>query len=253
MAHQPLSGKTALITGGSKGIGAATATHLSSLGAKIVLTYSTSSAPAEALVTRLGGPTRALAIRADASSLPDIERLIASTTAFSGGSIDILIPNAGVMAMSSVAHTTEAQFDATYELNVKGPYFLVQKALPYLRPGARVVFLSTSLCASSTVAPDYLLYVSSKGAVEQMTRVLAKDLGGRGINVNAVAPGPTATELFLEGKPQQVIDNIASLNPFKRIGEPDEIAKAIAYLSGDGGSWVNGQILRVNGGMTVGN
>jgi 3-oxoacyl-[acyl-carrier protein] reductase len=183
MTTHPLAGKTALITGGSKGIGAATATHLSALGAKIVINYSSSPAPAEALVATLGGPTRALAIRADASSLPDIEHLIASTVAWSGGSIDILVPNAGVMAMSTLEQTTEAQFAQTYDLNVKGPYFLVQKALPYLSRGARIVFLSTSLCAASTVTPNYLLYVSSKGAVEQMTRVLAKDLGGRGINV----------------------------------------------------------------------
>ncbi|KAH7066344.1 hypothetical protein BKA63DRAFT_524214 [Paraphoma chrysanthemicola] len=154
--------------------------------------------------------------------------------------------------MRTVESTTEEDFTKTYDLNVKGPYFLVQKALPHMPSGSHIILLSTSLCAVSTITPNYLLYASSKGAIEQMTRVLAKDLGQRGINVNAVAPGPTGTDLFFEGKKQETIDLIASWNPFKRLGKPEEIAEAVAWLAGDGGRWVNGQILRVNGGMTVG-
>jgi 3-oxoacyl-[acyl-carrier protein] reductase len=118
--------------------------------------------------------------------------------------------------------------------------------------GSHIVLLSTSLCNVSTITPNYLLYVTSKGAIEQMVRVLAKDLGTKGINVNCISPGPTATDLFFQGKSEELVDRIASWNPFGRIGKPEEIAKAVAYLAGEGSSWVNGQILRVNGGMTVG-
>jgi 3-oxoacyl-[acyl-carrier protein] reductase len=180
----PLTGKTALITGASKGIGASTALHLAQLGAKVIINYSSDPAPADALVQQIG-PSNAIAIRANAGSVPDIERLVKESVAWEGssGKIDILIPNAGTSIMSSVEQTTESDFDLTYNLNVKGPYFLVQKALPYMPSGSHVVLLSTSLCASSTITPNYLLYTSSKGAIEQMTRVLAKDLGQKGINV----------------------------------------------------------------------
>jgi 3-oxoacyl-[acyl-carrier protein] reductase len=247
---QPLAGKVALITGASKGIGAATALELASLGAKVVINYSSSSAPADALVQKIGAD-KALAIKANAGDVQEITRLVQETVSWAG-KIDILIPNAGISVLKTVEQTTEEDFQRTYDLNVKGPYFLVQKALPHLSAGSHVILLSTSLCAVSSITPNYLLYTSSKGAIEQMTRVLAKDLGARGINVNAVAPGPTGTDLFYEGKKQETIDMIASWNPFKRLGKPEEIARAIAYLAGEGGSWVNGQILRVNGGMTVG-
>lgn len=118
--------------------------------------------------------------------------------------------------------------------------------------GSRIILLSTSLCNWSALTPNYLLYVTSKGAIEQMVRILAKDLGAKSINVNCVAPGPTATDLFFQGKSEELVARIGSSNPFNRIGEPVEIARAIAYFAGEGGSWVNGQILRVNGGMTVG-
>jgi 3-oxoacyl-[acyl-carrier protein] reductase len=116
-----------------------------------------------------------------------------------------------------------------------------------MAPGSHIIFVSTSLCAASGVAPDYLPYVSSKGAIEQMTRVMAKDLGRKGIRVNAVAPGPTGTELFLKGKPEQLIKAIASGSPFQKLGEPDEIADVMAFLSSDASRWVSGQVVRVNG------
>lgn len=247
---RPLSGKVALITGASKGIGAATALKIASLGAKVVINYSTCAAPADALVQQIG-PDSALAIKANASSVSDISRLVAETVAWAR-KIDILVPNAGIAIHSSLEATTEEDFQKTYNLNVKGPYFLVQKALPHLSPGSRVILLSSSLCAVSTITPNYLLYASSKGAIEQMTRVLAKDLGTKEITVNAVAPGPTGTDLFFEGKSQQLVDVIAGTNPFKRLGTPEEIAGVIAFLAGESGKWVNGQVLRVNGGMTVG-
>ncbi|KAF2110981.1 hypothetical protein BDV96DRAFT_615086 [Lophiotrema nucula] len=249
-SYKPLAGKVALITGASKGIGAATALELASLGANVVINYSSDATPAEALVKKIGSE-QAVAIKANAGDVPEIERLVKETVD-KWGKIDILIPNAGVSPMATVEQTTEADFDKAYQLNVKGPYFLVQKAIPHMSSGSHVILLSTSLCALSSITPNYLLYVSTKGAIEQITRVLAKDLGTKGISVNAVAPGPTGTDLFFNGKSQQLVDTIASWNPYKRIGEPQEIARAIGFFAGSKSSWVNGQILRVNGGMTVG-
>lgn len=181
MSAYSLEGKVALITGASKGIGAATALELSSLGAKVIINYSSDPKPAEALVQKIGSD-RAIAIKANAGSIPDIERLVQESVAWAG-KIDIVIPNAGVLMMKTLEQTTEADFTRTYDLNVKGPYFLVQKALPHIPKGGRVILTSTSVAANSAATPNYLLYTSSKGAVEQMTRLLAKDLGARGINV----------------------------------------------------------------------
>ncbi|KAG9199116.1 hypothetical protein G6514_009034 [Epicoccum nigrum] len=246
----PLAGKVALITGASKGIGAATALELASLGARVVINYASDSKPADELVQKIGAD-KSIAIKANAGDVQEIERLVAETVAW-GGKIDILVPNAGLCLMRTLEQTEEGDFQRTMDLNVKGPYFLAQKALPHMQPGSRVILLSTSLCNFSSLTPNYLLYVTSKGAIEQMVRILAKDLGTKGITVNCVAPGPTATELFFQGKSEEVVKRIASANPFGRIGEPGEIAGAVAYFAGEGGSWVNGQILRVNGGMTVG-
>ena len=118
--------------------------------------------------------------------------------------------------------------------------------------GSRVILLSTSLCALSSIAPHYLLYVMTKGAIEQMVRVLAKDLGRKGIRVNAVAPGPTGTDLFYKGKSDEVLKTIAGFSPINRLGEPEELADVMAFLASNEGRWVSGQILRVNGAMTVG-
>ncbi|KAF2492327.1 NAD(P)-binding protein [Lophium mytilinum] len=243
----PLAGKVAIVTGGSKGIGAATVVELARQGAKVVINFSSDATPAEELVKQIG-PNNALAVKADAANVAGIEDLVKQTVA-KFGKIDILIPNAGVLPMKDLESTTEADFDRTFAINVKGPYFLAQKAAPHMSEGGHIVFISTSLCVASSVAPNYLLYNSTKGAIEQMTRVMAKDLGRRGISVNAVAPGPTATELFMRGKPEQVVKTIAGLNPFNRIGTPEEVAQVIVMLSSGASSWVNGQVLRANGGM----
>ncbi|KAF3051261.1 hypothetical protein E8E11_010249 [Didymella keratinophila] len=246
----PLAGKVALITGASKGIGAATALELASLGAKVIINSSSDAAPADELAKKIGSE-RAIAIKANAADVGEIERLVEETVSW-GGKIDILVPNAGLALMKTLEQTKEDEFQRTMDLNVKGPYFVAQKATPHMPPGSHIILLSTSLCNSSTITPNYLLYVTSKGAIEQMVRILAKDLGAKGINVNCISPGPTATDLFFQGKSEELVNRIASSNPFGRIGKPEEIAKAVAYFAGEGSSWVNGQILRVNGGMTVG-
>ncbi|EXJ68509.1 3-oxoacyl-[acyl-carrier protein] reductase [Cladophialophora psammophila CBS 110553] len=248
MSGGPLSGKVAVITGSSKGIGAATATRLVSLGAKVVVNYGHDTSTADALVQKLG-PENAYAVQADAGALSGVEQLVqASVARF--GKIDILILNAGILALKDVESCTEADFDRAFNINVKGPFFLVQKALPHMTPGGSILFISTNQCHASSVTAPYTLYCATKGAIEQLIRLLSKDLlAKKGIRVNAIAPGPTATELFLEGKPQKVLDMIASLHPTNRIGKPEEIAEAISFVVGDAASWVSGQTIKVNGGL----
>ncbi|KAI9727168.1 MAG: hypothetical protein M1828_007369 [Chrysothrix sp. TS-e1954] len=242
-----LAGKVALITGGTKGIGRSTAKILASRGASIAVSYSSDASAADAFVKELGGEEKTLAIKSDAGDISNNRQLVDAVVK-KFGRIDILIPNAGWLPMMDLASTTEEAFDRAYSLNVKGPYFLAQAAVPHMPSGGRIVLISTTQCHASTVTPPYLLYNSTKGAIEQMTRVMAKELAAKGITVNAIAPGPTATELFLRGKPQQVLDMIAGLNPFKKIGEPDDVAEAIVFAAGDQAKWVNGQIIMANGG-----
>ncbi len=155
------------------------------------------------------------------------------------------------MGMYTLSTTTEAAFDAHMDLNVKGPLFLVQKAAPHIRPGGRVIFVSTGLNTATGLSPAYLLYVASKGAVDQMVRALSKELAPRGITVNAVAPGPTGTELFYKGKSEELLGMLRKGSPFGRFGEPEEIADVVAFLAGEGSRWVSGQVLRVNGANMV--
>ena len=235
----------AVITGGSKGIGRATALTLAKQGASVVINYSSDKSAADEVSSQIGDK-QCLAVQADAGSVAGVTELVKQTVD-RFGKIDILVPNAGILPMKTLEATSEEDYDKCMTLNVKGPYFLVQKAIPHMQKGSRVVLLSTTLCAASTVTPNYMLYLTSKGAIEQMTRVMAKELGPKDIAVNAVAPGPTATELFLKGKPDNVTKTIAGFSPQNRLGQPDEIAEAIAYLSVT--SWMSGQIVRVNGGM----
>lgn len=243
-----LSGKVAVVTGGSKGIGAATATALVKLGAKVVINYGRDSATAEKLIETLGADN-AYAVQADAGTVSGVEQLVKATVE-KYGKIDILIPNAGILPMKDIESTTEADFDRAFGLNVKGPYFLVQKALPHISNGGSIILISTTQNHASTVTAPYTLYCATKGAIEQLVRLLSKDLQAmKGIRVNGIAPGPTGTDLFYEGKSEQVLKMIASLNPNNRIGTPEDVAEAIVFLAGDGAKWVSGQTIRVNGGQ----
>ena len=244
---KPLSGKVALITGASKGIGRATALRLARDGAKVVINYANGAAAAEEVVQLIGADS-AIAIKADASNISSIKSLI-NTTVEKWGRIDILVANAGIMALNELESVSEEEFDKTFNSNVKGPLFLAQKAAPHMPKGSRIILFSTTLCAASTVTPNYLAYVSSKGAIEQMTRVMSKDLARKGITVNCIAPGPTATDLFFKGKSEQILTMMKGLNPQGRLGTPEDIAEVVAMVSGEGSAWVTGQIIRVNGGM----
>jgi len=247
MAAKPLSGKVALVTGGSKGIGRAISQRLAADGAKVVVNYSSDVSSAEETVNVIG-KDQAVAIKADVGNVEQIDQLIHATMK-AYGQLDIVVACAGIMRLNELDKVTEEEFDRVMSVNVKGPLFLTQKAAPHMTAGGRIILFSTTLNAASTVSPNYLVYCASKGAIDQMTRVLSKDLARKGIMVNAVAPGPTATDLFLKGKSEQVLKMIAGFNPQGRIGTPEEIADVTGFLAGEGGRWITGQVIRVNGGM----
>jgi 3-oxoacyl-[acyl-carrier protein] reductase len=232
MSASDLTGKVAIVTGGSKGFGACPCLVLAKAGASVVLNYSSDAAAANEVVAKIGSD-RALAIKGDAGSIVSFEDLVKQTVD-KFGKIDIVIPNAGVLPMTNLETTTEELFDKCFALNVKGTYFLVQRAAPYMSAGSRVIFLSTTLNTASTVSPNYLLYSSSKGAIDQMVRDMSKELAAKGIMVNSVAPGPTATELFLREKPEQMLKAMVGANPHGRLGQPEDIAGVVLVLSGTG-------------------
>ncbi|KAK1998067.1 short chain dehydrogenase [Colletotrichum falcatum] len=240
-----LQDKVVLITGGSKGIGRAIAIGAAAQGAKVVINYGSDSSAADEVVKTIGSD-RVIAVRADNSKTSELQRLV-DTTVDRFGRIDVLIPNAAIMHMRTVQNTTEEDFDAMFNTNVKGPYFLVQKSLPHMPEGGRVIFLSTTAVVTSNLPPPYLLYVSTKGSIEQMTKYMAKDLASKGITVNAIAPGPVGTELFYKDKTEEMIQRANSSSPFNRIGTAEEVASVALFLSGKESAWVSGQTIRVNG------
>lgn len=239
--------KVAIVTGASRGIGAAIAERLARDGFNVVVNYSGDAAPAQALVRKIeeaGG--RALAAKADVSDPSAVRRLFESAeTAFGG--VDVLVNNAGIMPLANVADTDDATFDRVFAVNLKGTFNTLREAAQRLRSGGRIINFSTSQVG--LLHPTYGIYAATKAGVEVMTSVLAKELRGRNITVNAVAPGPTATNLFLQGKSQDVIDRFAQLAPLERLGRPEDIAGVVSFLAGPDGGWVNGQTLRANGGI----
>lgn len=245
-----LAGKVALITGGTKGIGFSVAKLFISLGARVVVSYGGDTKAAESFVQTVG-IDNGTAIKADSGDLQDLDKLVAATIE-KHNRIDILVANAAILQLLDIEKVTEEAFEKSFSVNVKGPMFLVQKSLPHIPPGGKIIFVSSTQDFASTVTPPYLLYCATKGAVDQMTRTLAKDLARKNIYVNCVAPGPTGTDTLKEGRSEEDLKQIANLNPFSRIGEPDEVAGAFAFLAGPDSNWVNGQILKVNGGQFVG-
>ena len=241
------SKKVAIVTGSSRGIGAAIAKRLAHDGFAVVVNYSGNAAPAHALVdkiTQQGGS--ALAVQADISDSAAVRQLFKTTLDTFGG-VDVLVNNAGIMALAPLGDTDDATFDRLLAINVKGTFNTLREATKHLRDGGRIINFSSSVTA--LLQPTYSIYAATKAAVEAMTSVLAKELRGRNITINAVAPGPTATDLFLNGKPQEVIDRLAKLAPLERLGEPADIAAVVSFLSGPDGAWINGQTLRANGGI----
>jgi 3-oxoacyl-[acyl-carrier protein] reductase len=239
--------KVAIVTGASRGIGAAVAERLARDGFTVVVNYAGDAVPAEALVRGIeeaGG--HALAARADVSDPAAVRGLFdGAETAFGG--VDVLVNNAGIMTLANVADTDEAAFDRLIAVNLKGTFNTLREAAARLRAGGRIVNFSSSVVG--LLQPSYAAYAATKAGVEAITSILAKELRGRNITVNAIAPGPTATDLFLKGKAPEVVDRLAKLAPLERLGRPEDIAAAVAFLAGPDGGWINGQTLRANGGI----
>jgi len=241
------NGQTAIVTGASRGIGAAIAERLAADGFTIVVNYAGDVASAEARVAsieRAGG--RAISAKADVSDAGAVRRMFDDAESAFGG-VDVLVNNAGIMPLATFKDADDALFDRTIATNLKGVFNGMREAAKRLRNGGRIISFSSSVVG--LYQPTYGIYAATKAGVEAMTHVLANEMRGRGITVNAVAPGPTATELFLKGKPQAVIDHLAKLPPLERLGEARDVAAVVAFLAGPDGGWINGQIIRANGGI----
>ncbi|MET3622732.1 SDR family oxidoreductase [Burkholderia ambifaria] len=241
------SKQVALITGSSRGIGAEIARRLARDGFRVVVNYAGGAGPAREVVDAIaanGG--EAIAVQADIADPTAVAALFdAAEQAF--GRIDVVVNSAGVMKLGAIADYDDTTFDQTVAINLKGTFNVSREAAKRVRSGGRIVNLSSTMVGVRL--PTYGVYVATKAAVEGLTQVLAQEMRGRGISVNAVAPGPVATELFLEGKSPEQVDRLAKMNPLERLGQPADIAGVVAFLAGPDGAWVNGQILRANGGM----
>jgi 3-oxoacyl-[acyl-carrier protein] reductase len=243
------NGKAAIVTGASRGIGRAIALRLARDGFAVAVNYASRRAEAQAVVDTIeAGGGRAVAIQADVASAPDATRLFDEAQA-AFGEIDVLINNAGVIQPGTtlLADTDDALYERIFSINTRGTFHMLRLAATRLRHGGRIVNFSTS--AIGLALPGYAVYAGAKAAVETFTNIFAKEMRGKGISVMAVAPGPTATELFLDGKPAELVERLAKAAPLERLGTPEDIANTVAFLVGPEGEWVNGQTLRVNGGI----
>ena len=239
--------KVAIVTGASRGIGAAVAQRLANDGFTVVINYSADSKSAEALAQKIeAGGGRALSAKADVSNPNAVRGMFDASEAAFGG-VDVLVNNAGIMKLARIADSDDALFDQQIAINLKGSFNAMREAAKRLRDGGRIINFSTSVVG--TKLETYGVYAATKSAVETMTAILSKELRGRSITVNAVAPGPVATDLFLHGKSPELIERFAKMNPLERLGTPEDIASSVAFLAGPDGSWINGQTLRANGGL----
>lgn len=246
-APAPAAVRTAIVAGGSRGIGRAVSHALAQDGLAVLVNYAHDAAAAEetaAAINATGG--RAIAVQADVADESAVDALFDRAEQEFGG-VDVVVNSAGRLALSPIADLDLEVLDAVHRTNIRGAFVVAQQAARRLRAGGSFVGFSTSVVG--TQFPTYGAYAASKGAVESVTLILARELRGRDITVNTVAPGPTATDLFLDGKTPGQIDQLARTPPLERLGTPEDIARVVAFLTSPEGHWVNGQILRANGGM----
>lgn len=242
-----LKDKIILVTGSSRGIGATIARQLAAAGAKVIVNYAGGKDAAQQVVEDIqqqGGA--AIALQADVSKSDEVKALFDAAIAHYGR-IDVLVNNAGIMITKLIKDTTDEDFTRQFDINVRGTFNTMREAATRLADKGSIINFSTSV--NRIMLPSYGTYVATKAAVEQLTRVFSKEVGARGINVNSVSPGPTNTELFTNGKSEEVIARLASLSAFNRIGEPNDIAQVVVFLAGDDAKWINAQNIGVNGGM----
>jgi 3-oxoacyl-[acyl-carrier protein] reductase len=238
--------RIALVTGGSGGIGVDTVQRLSADGMAVVVHYSGSQDKADAAVkavTDAGGA--AIAVQADIGDEAEVGALFDQVEQTYGG-VDVVVHTAGIMLLSPLADLDIDDLDRMHRINIRGTFLVNREAARRVRSGGAIINFSTSV--TKLALPTYTGYSASKGAVEAMTPIFAKELAGKDITVNAVAPGPTATPLFLDGKDQETVDRMAQMNPMKRLGEPSDVAEVVAFLAGPG-RWINGQTVYANGGV----
>lgn len=245
MSTPSTTNRVAFVTGGSGGIGRATAERLAQDGVAVAVHYAGNKAKADEVaqaITAAGG--QAMTVGGDVADEGAMSRAFDAVEQAYGG-VDVVVHTAGQMLLGPLADFDLGDLDRMHRTNIRGTFVVNQLAAKRVRSGGAIINFSTSIV--KLALPTYAAYSASKGAVEAITLVLAKELHGRDVTVNAVAPGPTATPLFLEGKDQETVDKMASMNPMGRLGQPEDVAEVVAFLAGPG-RWVNGQTLYVNGG-----
>ncbi len=238
---------TAIVTGASGGIGRAVARRLARDGLSVVVGYAGGARRAEEVVAEIAAHDgRAMPVQADVASAPDVERLF-RTALDAFGSVDVVVNCAGIMPLRPIAGGDAEAFDKVIATNLRGTFLVLAQAARHVGAGGRIIALSTSVIAKAF--PGYGPYIASKAGVEGLVHVLANELRGRGVTVNAVAPGPVATELFMAGKTEAQVEQLRTLPPLERLGEPDDIAGVVSFLCGPDGAWINAQVVRATGGV----
>lgn len=262
-ASLPLQDRVAIVTGSSRGIGKAIALHLASLGAKLLINYTSDSSQADLVAAQINSnnnatlidtdtpiPPRAITLKADVSNPDQVASLFDAAESAFNSPVHIMVNSAGVLdpKYPTLSNTALEDFDKTFSVNTRGAFICCKEAANRLKRGGggRIICLTTSLVAS--LKPGYGAYTASKAAVEAMVKILARELKGTGITANCVAPGPVATEMFFSGKTEEMVQKATHESPLDRLGKPEDVATLVGFLAGDAGEWVNGQVVRVNGG-----
>jgi 3-oxoacyl-[acyl-carrier protein] reductase len=246
MMEKPLEGKIAIVTGASRGIGAQIARQLAGAGVKVIINYFSNRLAAEAVCNEIiGAGGEALTVRADVSHAAEV-RILFDAAIGRFGQVDILINNAGILISREIADIRDEEFDRIWSINTRSVFYALREAATRLADGGRVVSLSSTV--TRLMLPNYAAYAATKGAVEQLTRIFAKEAGERGITANIVSPGPVNTEMFTTGKSEETIRRMAALSFQGRVGEPRDVANLVLFLVSDEAAWITGQNISVSGG-----